>query len=185
MKRIMAIIKKDDTGTTQSPQDVEKLENSKKRQKTKKIKETKAKLEKKIKIVRPVDEKLKRPKESKNVLLVNPRNYNKKSVAKKLLEVIFELFYEYANITKVNGMYHLRRLVTTGWLRILWSCIMIGLLSFAATLIYLLYRRYLDSPTRTTISVPLSINEIPFPAITICHPQNVMDYKSVEFVRSM
>ncbi|XP_070494636.1 sodium channel protein Nach-like [Chironomus tepperi] len=30
----------------------------------------------------------------------------------------------------------------------------------------------------------MSIHEIPFPGITICHPQNVMEYKSREFVRS-
>lgn len=49
---------------------------------------------------------------------------------------------------------------------------MIGLFSFAITLLFLLYRRYIDSPTRVTIDKNLSIEDIPFPGITVCHPQS-------------
>lgn len=137
------------------------------------------------KILIPKDEKLRKPKASSNVLILNPKKYRKDSTAKKIFTVFVDTFYEWASITKVNGSYYLRRFVTSGWIRVLWSCIMISLLSFAATLIYLLYRRYLDSPTRVTIAAPLLVNDIPFPGVTICHPQNVMEYKSREFVHKM
>lgn len=138
--------------------------------------------QKRKKILTPKDKKLKKPKKIGNILLTDPRKYQTESVFSKILRVIFDTFYEFAGITKINGMYYLRRFVTHGFQRILWSCIMISLLSFAITLIYLLYRRYIDSPTRVTIAAPLSIHDIPFPGITICHPQNVMEYKSKEFV---
>lgn len=137
---------------------------------------------KRVKILIPKDEKLKKPKKIENVLLVDPKKYQKDSSLKRIVDVIVDTFYEFAGITKVNGMYYLRRYVTHGFQRFLWSCIMISLLSFAATLIYLLYRRFIDSPTRVTIASPMAIHEIPFPGITICHPQNVMEYKSEEYL---
>lgn len=144
------------------------------------VKKAKAK---KIVRVLPKDKKLLHPKKPENVLIVNAKQRQKDSLARKILIVIAKTFYEFAEVTKVNGMFYLRKHSTRGWLRFLWSCIMIGLLSFAATLIYLLYRRYLDSPTRVTIAAPKPIISIPFPAVTICHPQNVMEYKSKEFVK--
>lgn len=148
-----------------------KDESGKKAAKKVKIKEPKGKMAKKVKYVVPKDEKLKKPVPPKNVLIVNNKRHQKDSVLRKVGKVFTATFYEYAGITKVNGMYYLRQFVTEGWLRNVWNCIMIGLLTFAATLIYLLYRRYLDSPTRVTIASPLRINEIPFPGVTICHPQ--------------
>ena len=159
-----------------------KAQISNKSKKVKKFKEHKIK-EKPIIIVLPKDEKLRRPKESSNVLILNPKKYQKITFKSKIINIFTETFYEYADITKVNGMYYLRQFVTKGWLRLLWSCIMIGLLSFAATLIYLLYGRYLTSPTRVTIARPMSIDTIPFPGVTICHPQNVMEYKSREYIK--
>lgn len=141
-------------------------------------------IRKKKKILIPKDRKLKKPKKPRNVLLTDPKKYHKESSIKKVINVIIDTFYEFAGITKVNGMYYLRRFITHGFQRILWSCIMLSLLSFAAALIYLLYRRFLDSPTRVTIASPMSIHEIPFPGITICHPQNVMEYKSREFIET-
>jgi len=157
-----------------------------KKKKAKKV--TKAKEPKQPKVIkkrRIVDEKLKKHKKIPNVLIVDPKKHRKDSMTKRLANVFSDTFYEYADITKVNGMHYLRRFVTSGWLRFMWSCIMISLLSFAATLIFLLYRRYLDSPTRVTISSPMPIVELPFPAITICHPQNIMEYKSKEFVKKL
>lgn len=157
----------------------------KKKEKEPKVKKINEKKLERIrrKIMLPKDEKLKKPKASSNVLILDPKKHQKDSTLMKIMKLFTEVFYEYAAITKVNGMYYLRRNVTSGWLRVLWSGIMISLLSFAATLIFLLYRRYLDSPTRVTIAPPMSINSIPFPGVTICHPQNVMEYKSKEFVK--
>lgn len=136
--------------------------------------------EKKIK---KKDKNLQKAKPIENVLIIGPKKFQKDSSMKKIINVIIDTFYEFASITKVNGMYYLRRYVTKGFERFMWSCIMIFLLSFAASLVYLLYRRFLDSPTRVIIAQPLGIHEIPFPGITICHPQNVMEYKTKEFVR--
>lgn len=129
------------------------------------------------------DKKLKKAKVNANVLLVNPKKFKKDSTLVKVTKVLIDTFYEFAGITKVNGMYYLRRFVTQGFQRFLWSCIMLTLFSFAATLVTLLYQRFLDSPTRVTIAAPMQIHEIPFPGITICHPQNIMEYKSKEFVK--
>jgi hypothetical protein len=149
------------------------------------IVEPKIKLPKppKKKKVKNLDKKLKKAKIVENVLLVNPKKFQKDSTIVKIAKVLIDTFYEFANITKVNGMYYLRRFVTQGFQRFLWSCIMLTLFSFAATLVILLYQRFLDSPTRVTIAAPMQIHEIPFPGITICHPQNIMEYKSREFVK--
>lgn len=118
-------------------------EKKKKEPKVRKINEKK--LEKiRRKIMLPKDGKLRKPKKISNVLIVNPRSLRQDSTFKKVINILVATFYEFAEITKVNGMYYLRRGVTTGWLRVLWSCIMIFLMSFAATLIFMLYRRYLD-----------------------------------------
>lgn len=60
-----------------------------------------------------------------------------------------------------------------------------SLFSFAAVLVVMLWKKYLESPTRMTISAPLSTLEVPFPAVTVCHPQSVLDYKAEEFVDKM
>lgn len=146
-------------------------------------KKTEAKKIIRVKNVLPKNEKLRKAKRPSNVLLLNPKKHQTASLKSKIIHVFVGTFYEYAAITKVNGMYYLRQFVTRGWLRFLWSCIMVGLLSFAATLIFLLYGRYLTSPTRVTIAPAMPISTIPFPAVTICHPQNVMEYKSKEFLK--
>jgi hypothetical protein len=185
MKNIMAKFHKE-METSKFPQESEqKVDPERKKRKVPKVKKVdEKKLEKRRrKIMLPKDEKLKKPKQSPNVLILDPKKHRQDSTMKKLFKVIVEVFYEYAAITKVNGMYYLRRNVTSGWLRVLWSIIMIILMSFAATLIFLLYRRYLDSPTRVTIAPSMSINSIPFPGVTVCHPQNIMEYKSRDFIR--
>lgn len=103
----------------------------------------------------------------------------------RILSAINETFYEYVGITKVNGMFYLSKEMTSGFSRILWSFLPIIIFIFGLTMVVLLYYKYLDSPTRMTIASPLSILEIPFPAITICHPQNVMDYKVESFVNKL
>lgn len=187
MKSIMARLQKEPPKDQEGGEITAEPQKKEKKAKEPKIKKLNAKKieENRRRVLMPKDEKLKKPKASQNVLLFNSKKHQQASPWKKIRNVLIDTFYEFAGITKVNGMYYLRRFVTRGWLRLLWSCIMIGLLSFAATLIYLLYRRYLDSPTRVTIDSPKPINLIPFPGVTICHPQNVMEYKSRKFVKDM
>lgn len=98
---------------------------------------------------------------------------------------IKETFYEYAAITKVNGLFYLSKDMTRGFSRVLWSILPILIGIFGTFMVVLLYEKYLDSPTSMTIARPLPILNVPFPAITICHPQNVMDYKIESFLNNM
>ncbi|XP_039438732.1 sodium channel protein Nach-like [Culex pipiens pallens] len=99
--------------------------------------------------------------------------------------VLRETFYDYALMTKVNGMYYMRRNVTTGFARFVWVTILSTLFSLGVLLVVLLWKKYLDSPTRMTIASDMSILQVPFPGITICHPQSVLDYKAVKFVEKI
>lgn len=98
---------------------------------------------------------------------------------------ISKTFYEYAEMSKVNGMYYLRKTSTQGFSRLIWSLIPLLLLTFAALLVFFLWKRYLESPTRMTIATPLPSLDVPFPGITVCHPQSILDYKAVPFVNRM
>lgn len=159
----------------------------------KEITKKKSKNVKKVSIVEPkkvaTKEKPKikfvKPKFAQNVLIINPKTHSTEKNSTRIFKVLSETFYEYFNITKVNGMYYLRKFVTTGWLRLFWTIIPIGLMILAGTLIYLLYSRYLGSPTRVTIASPMPSTSVPFPGVTICHPQNVMEYKTREFINKM
>lgn len=96
-----------------------------------------------------------------------------------------EAFQEYCRTTKVNGLYYLRRGATEGSGRRIWIALPAVLLVLAVLLVFSLWQRYLGSPTRMTIGSPLSVAEVPFPAVTICHPQSVIEYKAKDFVERM
>ncbi|EAT45221.1 AAEL003470-PA [Aedes aegypti] len=85
-------------------------------------------------------------------------------------------------MSKVNGMYYLRKNVTSGFPRLLWVLIIGSLFSLGVVLVILLWRKYVDSPTRMTVASEMSILQVPYPGITICHPQSVMDYKAEKLV---
>ncbi|XP_055594577.1 sodium channel protein Nach-like [Uranotaenia lowii] len=85
-------------------------------------------------------------------------------------------------MTKVNGMYYMRRNVTSGFARLIWVTILTTLFSLGVALVFLLWRRYVDSPTRMTVASEMKILQVPFPGITLCHPQSVVDYKAEKFV---
>lgn len=105
--------------------------------------------------------------------------------ATSIHNAVAETFYEYAMITKVNGISYLSKDKSNGFSRIYWSCLPIGVILFGILMVVLLYTQYLQSPTMVTIGKPLSIINIPFPAVTICHPENVIDYKIEPFLKNM
>lgn len=113
------------------------------------------------------------------------KSLKKSNKLKQFWIAIKETFYEYTAITKVNGMFYLSKNMTSGFSRVLWSVLPIIILIFGLIMVTLLYEKYLDSPTSMTIARPLTILKVPFPAITICHPQNVMDYKIHNFLNHM
>lgn len=94
-------------------------------------------------------------------------------------------FTEYCSTTKVNGPFYWQRGVTRGKERVLWVLIPGALLVMASVLVYSLWTRYLQSPTRMTIGRPLSVVQVPFPAVSICHPRTVVEYKALDFVERM
>lgn len=96
-----------------------------------------------------------------------------------VLAAVSETFYEFCEMTKVNGLYYLRRGTTTGVKRLIWALIPLPLFAVAIFLGYALWQRYSGAPTRMIIDTPLAILDVPFPAITICHPQSVIDYKAL------
>lgn len=99
-----------------------------------------------------------------------------------LRSILNDTFFEYADHSQVNGMYYLRRGQTHGFVRWLWSFIPVSILAFGGYLVFLLASAYLDSPTLMTIDRPRSVNAVPFPAVTLCHPQTIIDQKAHEFV---
>ncbi|XP_055527647.1 sodium channel protein Nach [Wyeomyia smithii] len=100
-------------------------------------------------------------------------------------DVIRETFYDYAKMTKVNGMYYLQRNITSGIPRLLWIALLATSLCLGIVLVFLLWKKYVDSPTRMTVAQEMGILQVPFPAVTICHPQSVMDYRAEKFVRKL
>lgn len=102
--------------------------------------------------------------------------------AKKAFGATFD---EYCSTTKVNGPYYWQKGATKGAARVIWVIIPIVLLAMGLVLVFSLWQRYLASPTRMTIGRPLSVVEVPFPAITICHPRTVVEFKANDFVERM
>lgn len=98
---------------------------------------------------------------------------------------LYKSFAEYCDETRVNGPHYWQIGVTKGIGRLVWTIIPIVLLLTGLILILALWERYLSSPTRMTIGRPLSVAEVPFPAISICHPRTVVEYKAAEFVDRM
>lgn len=99
--------------------------------------------------------------------------------------ILIDLFYDYAANTKVNGLYYLRRGKTSGALRALWTAIPISILLFGSYLVYQLASQFNAVPTLMIIDRPRPVNAVPFPAVTFCHPQTVLDYKAREFVAGL
>lgn len=99
--------------------------------------------------------------------------------------ILIDLFYEYAANTKVNGLYYLRRGKTSGALRVLWTAIPISILLFGSYLVYQLASQFNAVPTLMIIDRPRPVHAVPFPAVTFCHPQTVLDYKARQFVAGL
>lgn len=116
------------------------------------------------------------------------RTYTKPPTAGRLRivrSILTELFYDYAANTKVNGLYYLRRGITSGALRALWTVIPVSILLFGSYLVYQLASQYNAVPTLMIIDRPRPVLAVPFPAVTFCHPQTVIDYKARQFVAGL
>lgn len=70
-------------------------------------------------------------------------------------------------------------------LRWFWKLIPIVVLAFGVYLAVKLLNVYKEVPTLIIIDKPIPIQSVVFPAITLCHPQTVLDYKARLFVQRM
>lgn len=117
-----------------------------------------------------------------------PHSFPLKRTQKKqsrMFLVLRETFYDYVTNSKINGMYYLRREVSHGYIRIFWSLLLFGMLCFGGLLAFLAWIKFVSFPTQMTIAEQLEVKDIPFPAITICHPQSVIDYQVTDFMKKM
>lgn len=96
--------------------------------------------------------------------------------------VFSKTLYDYVDNSQINGFHYLKRGVTTGLGRIFWIILLNVMLVFGFILSFLTWNRFQTDPTQVTIGVPKKPHEVPFPAITVCHPQTVMDYKVERFL---
>ncbi|XP_052873493.1 uncharacterized protein LOC128278806 [Anopheles cruzii] len=96
-----------------------------------------------------------------------------------------ETFYDFTSVSKIHGSHYLQRHVTRGPSRVLWVGIILSFFVFGVALIVLLWQKFLDNPTRVTIASDMKLVEVPFPGVTLCHPQSVVEYKAKRFVERM
>lgn len=104
---------------------------------------------------------------------------------KRISRVLLETFYDFADMSKINGMYYLQRGVTQGYVRIGWTLLMLAMLFFGGVLSVLAWIKFVSFPTQLTIAESMRVGDIPFPAVTICHPQSVIDYQVKKFMNQM
>lgn len=71
------------------------------------------------------------------------------------------------------------------YLRLLWICIPIMIFLFGGLLMFELIANFLDKPTIIVIDKPQPVQNVPYPGITFCHPQTVIDLKSRQFISKL
>uniref|UniRef100_A0A182IT54 Amiloride-sensitive sodium channel n=1 Tax=Anopheles atroparvus TaxID=41427 RepID=A0A182IT54_ANOAO len=113
------------------------------------------------------------------------RNFTQVRTARLVWQAVKDTFYDFASVSKVHGMYYLQRQATAGLVRLIWIIIIVAFFGFGVALIFLLWQKFVDSPTRMTIASEMKIMQVPFPGVTLCHPQSVVDYKAAQFVEKI
>lgn len=56
---------------------------------------------------------------------------------------------------------------------------------FGSLMVYELVRAFFSMPTMTIVDKSVTVQNVPFPGITFCHPQTVIDYKARLFVNKL
>lgn len=110
---------------------------------------------------------------------------------KTSMSCLIESFYSFVDLSKINGLYYLRRnpkknirwkignlksinsLINSKNCRYIWTLISMLILAFAGILIHLMAKNFFQNPTLISHATPMSLMTIPFPAITIC-PSDAM-----------
>ena len=94
-----------------------------------------------------------------------PHKNKQKSVRKKTLETTTE----FCEATSIHGFPYISHERNTGFDRAFWSIVVILALSFTAYQVIVLYQEWQNEPVITTLeTVAQPIEEIDFPAVTIC-----------------
>lgn len=61
----------------------------------------------------------------------------------------------------------------------------VAIFLFGALLVLELVRAFFSKPTVMVIDRPELVRNIPFPGVTLCHPQTVIDHKARSFVDTL
>ncbi|XP_055846061.1 sodium channel protein Nach [Episyrphus balteatus] len=96
-----------------------------------------------------------------------------------------DTFFEYTKVTRVNGIWMLRKNRTKGLMRFMWSGLLLGLLCLGTYLSFQLWLKFYSYPILNTIGTDLSITDVAFPGITVCSPKVVNFEKVQQYVRKL
>lgn len=66
-----------------------------------------------------------------------------------------------------------------------WSTVIIIAFFIGAVILTHLISQFLQVPFQITVGYPAPLLSIPFPAITLCHPQTVIKFKAQKFIDTM
>lgn len=111
---------------------------------------------------------------------------------------------DYIEETKVHGFFFLRVDESIGFkrlknvlvvtvvnndrkffLRIFWWTIIILAFSFGGVILHRLITQFFEVPFQITNPSPALLLSIPFPSVSLCHPQTVIKFKASQFVDRM
>lgn len=99
---------------------------------------------------------------------LNDSKSSKTKLRKRPHQILFQTCRDYAENTTAHGFSYILSSVTVGE-RILWSIVVILALAFTTIQMTTLYMEWQNDPVITTLdTVALPIEEVDFPAVTIC-----------------
>ncbi|KAJ6635204.1 Sodium channel protein Nach [Pseudolycoriella hygida] len=95
------------------------------------------------------------------------------------------IWLDYIDHTPVHGFFYLRASESTGFERIIWSTVIVASFIVGVILLAHLVAKFVTSPFQITAGHPEMLMRIPFPSISICHSQTVIDFHARNFVDKM
>lgn len=92
---------------------------------------------------------------------------------------------DYTSNTQVHGFFYLRPNESQGFKRIFWSLVIILSFLVGAVLLAHLIANFFVAPFQITLGHPEILMKIPFPSISLCHSQTVVDFHARQFIDKM
>uniref|UniRef100_A0A6P7GY66 Pickpocket protein 28-like n=1 Tax=Diabrotica virgifera virgifera TaxID=50390 RepID=A0A6P7GY66_DIAVI len=105
---------------------------------------------------------------------------------KSFLTIVYETYKDFAENTSIHGLkYTVKPDIGTPE-RIFWALIFFGGLISAIYMTFLFWERYVSNPTRATIKTYYApTSSIPFPAVSICNVNTILETKLQVFIDSL